>query len=229
MCGVALLRAWPRPRLGAGVPQSAVITAANGELLRVTLAADAQYRIWTPLEQMPARLPKAVVLYEDRWFYWHPGVNPIALLRAAFGNMRGGRRVGASTITMQLARRLYRIDTRSAPGKLRQIAAAMGLELRYSKREILEAYLNLAPYGGNVQGAGAPIVTTSDGRSDPIVWMVGAEGDDRLHGFKGDTGDPLPAADAGVRMTGLQHFQTLIAAKDRLYVSAEGRVYAFAF
>jgi hypothetical protein len=82
---------------------------------------------------------------------------------------------------------------------------------------------------GSVQGAGAPIVTTSDGRSDPIVWMVGAEGDDRLHGFKGDTGEPLPAADTGVRMAGLQHFQTLIAAKDRLYVTAAGRVYAFAF
>jgi hypothetical protein len=82
---------------------------------------------------------------------------------------------------------------------------------------------------GSVQGAGAPIVTTSDGRFDPIVWMVGAEGDDRLHGFKGDTGEPLAAGDAGARMTGLQHFQTLIAAGDRLYVTAEGRVYAFAF
>lgn len=82
---------------------------------------------------------------------------------------------------------------------------------------------------GSVQGAGAPIVTTSDGRADPIVWMVGAEGDDRLHGFRGDTGEPLVAGDAAVRMTGLQHFQTLIAARDRLYVTAEGRVYAFGF
>jgi hypothetical protein len=81
----------------------------------------------------------------------------------------------------------------------------------------------------SVQGAGAPIVTTSDGRADPIVWMVGAEGDDRLHGFRGDTGEPLAAGDAAVRMTGLQHFQTLIAARDRLYVTAEGRVYAFGF
>jgi hypothetical protein len=82
---------------------------------------------------------------------------------------------------------------------------------------------------GSVQGAGAPIVTTSDGRADPIVWMVGAEGDDRLHGFKGDTGEPLPAGEAGMRMPGLQHFQTLIAARDHLYVTAEGRVFAFAF
>jgi len=70
-------------------------------------------------------------------------------------------------------------------------------------------------------GRRRPIVTTGDGRFDPIVWMVGAEGDDRLHGFKGDTGEPLSAGDAGVRMSGLQHFQTLIAAGDRLYVTAE--------
>jgi len=80
---------------------------------------------------------------------------------------------------------------------------------------------------GAVRGGGSPIVTTTDGRSNPIVWMVGAEGDNRLHGFRGDTGAPLPKAD--LAMTGLRHFQTLIAARDRLYVGADGRVYAFAF
>ena len=81
---------------------------------------------------------------------------------------------------------------------------------------------------GKVSGAGSPIVTTSDGTSDPIVWMVGAEGDNRLHGFKGDTGEPLLPA-AGPAMVGLRHFQTLIATRDRLYVGADGRIYAFAF
>jgi outer membrane protein assembly factor BamB len=79
---------------------------------------------------------------------------------------------------------------------------------------------------GGVRGAGSPIVTTSDGHSDPIVWMVGAEGDNRLHAFRGDTGEPLGASQA---LTGLRHFQTLIAAGDRLYVGADGRIYAFAF
>lgn len=83
---------------------------------------------------------------------------------------------------------------------------------------------------GALNGEGAPIVTTTDGRSDPIVWVVGAEGDNRLHGFRGDTGEPLFAgggkADA---MSGLHHFQTLIAAGGRLYVAADGRVYVFAF
>jgi hypothetical protein len=75
-------------------------------------------------------------------------------------------------------------------------------------------------------GAGAPIVTTTDGRSEPIVWIVGAEGDNRLHAFKGETGETLLASSP---MTGLRHFQTLIAAGERLYVGADDRIYAFAF
>jgi hypothetical protein len=77
-----------------------------------------------------------------------------------------------------------------------------------------------------VRGRGAAIVTTTDGHSDPIVWILGAEGDDRLHAFKGDSSEPLFASDA---LSGLRHFQTLIATPDRLYVGADGRVYAFAF
>jgi hypothetical protein len=81
---------------------------------------------------------------------------------------------------------------------------------------------------GALRGAGAPIVTTTDGHSNPVVWIVGAEGDDQLHGFKGDTGEPL-FIDRGDVMHGLHHFQSLIATEDRLYVSADGQVYAFVF
>jgi membrane peptidoglycan carboxypeptidase len=81
---------------------------------------------------------------------------------------------------------------------------------------------------GAVRGAGSPIVTTTDGNSNPIVWILGAEGDNRLHGFRGDTGEPLFNG-PGEAMTGLRHFQTLIATKNRLYVGADGRVYAFSF
>src|SRR5215471_9964194 len=80
-----------------------------------------------------------------------------------------------------------------------------------------------------VRGASSPIVTTTDGQSEPIVWVVGAEGDGRLHGFRGDNGEPLFDGSAGPVMAGLHHFQTLIATKDRLYVGADRRVYAFAF
>ena len=83
---------------------------------------------------------------------------------------------------------------------------------------------------GALRGEGAPIVTTTDGRSNPIVWVLGAEGDDRLHGFRGDNGEPLFAGGGPKEaMTGLRHFQTLLAADDRLYVGADGRLYAFAF
>jgi hypothetical protein len=79
---------------------------------------------------------------------------------------------------------------------------------------------------GAFKGEGSPIVTTTDGRANPIVWIVGAEGDGQLHGYRGDTAETLFT---GNPMTGLRHFQTLLAAGDRLYVGADGRIYAFAF
>ncbi|HWZ67435.1 MAG TPA: hypothetical protein VNW89_06390, partial [Stellaceae bacterium] len=83
---------------------------------------------------------------------------------------------------------------------------------------------------GAFRGEGSPIVTTTDGRANPIVWIVGAEGDGLLHGYRGDTGEPLfTGGGSGNAMTGLRHFQTLLAAGDRLYVGADDRIYAFAF
>lgn len=152
---LALPRWLPHPSLASQVSSSRSVTAADGELLRLTLARDDQFRLWTPLSDITPSLQMAVILYEDRWFYWHPGVNPLSLLRAAGTTVFGQRRIGGSTLTMQLARRLYRIDSRSMIGKLQQIGAAIWLEWRYSKREILEAYLNTAPFGGNVEGVGA--------------------------------------------------------------------------
>jgi penicillin-binding protein 1C len=152
---VALLRLWPHQPLAERVPLSTAVWSADGELLRVTLAADDQYRLWPPLSQMSPVLKEAFLIKEDRWFYWHPGVNPVSLVRAATRTSLGRGRQGGSTLTMQLARLLYRQDTRTPAGKLRQIGTALWLEARCSKREIFEAYLNLAPFGGNVQGAGA--------------------------------------------------------------------------
>jgi hypothetical protein len=77
---------------------------------------------------------------------------------------------------------------------------------------------------GALDGAGAPIVTTTDGRANPIVWVLGAEGDNRLHGFRGDNGEALFTS---APLVGLRHFQTLIAADNRLFVGADGRLYAF--
>ena len=149
------IRLYPGSSLRDVVPQSTSIWSADGELLRVTLAADGQYRLWTPLRDMSPALVSAFRLKEDRWFYWHPGVNPFALVRAARRTWSGAGRQGGSTLTMQLARLIYRLNTKTPGGKLKQCAAALWLEARYSKRSILEAYLNLAPFGGNIQGVGA--------------------------------------------------------------------------
>lgn len=94
----------------------------------------------------------AVVRYEDRFFHSHPGVNPLSIGRAAWSTLTGTRRIGGSTITMQLARRLQGLDTRSWRGKLEQMLWALRYDMHYTKDEILTAYLTLTPYGGNVEG-----------------------------------------------------------------------------
>ncbi|TAJ68159.1 MAG: penicillin-binding protein 1C [Variovorax sp.] len=152
---LALLRLWPHAPLSETVGSSRAVYARGGELLRLTLAADEQYRLWVPLARISPTLIDAVLLYEDRRFYAHPGVNPAALVRSAWRIASGERRQGGSTLTMQLARRLYGIDSRTAGGKVAQIAAALWIEARHGKREILEAYLNTAPYGGNIEGVQA--------------------------------------------------------------------------
>jgi len=152
---LARFSALPKPPLSSHYPKSTAIYARHGELLRLTLASDGQFRLWTPLSQIPAPLRTAALLYEDRWFYRHPGFNPWALARAAWATLASSGRQGGSTITMQLSRQLYRIDRRSYLGKLSQIALALWLELCYSKDEILEAYLNGVSYGGNIVGIGA--------------------------------------------------------------------------
>ena len=154
LAALVLLRVWPHASLEARVPLSTGVWSADGEVLRVTLASDDQYRLWVPLEEIAPVYLETVLLKEDRWFYWHPGVNPVALTRAATRTF-GGDRQGGSTLTMQLARLLYRMNTKTLTGKAKQIAAALWLERRYSKHDLLEAYVNLAPFGGNIEGVGA--------------------------------------------------------------------------
>ena len=83
---------------------------------------------------------------------------------------------------------------------------------------------------GALSGRGSPIVTTTDGRANPIVWILGAEGDNRLHGYRGDTGEPLfDGGGPGDKLAGLHHFQDLLPAGGRLYIGADDRLYAFSF
>jgi penicillin-binding protein 1C len=143
------------PALLQGIAFSRAVYDRNEVLMRLTLSSDDKYRLYVPLSDISPLLVQAVLLHEDRYFYDHPGVNPVALARALWHHVAGGGRGGASTLTMQLARLRYGIDSRTIPGKLWQMLEAVRIELHYSKKEILEAYLNLAPYGTNIEGAGA--------------------------------------------------------------------------
>ncbi len=145
-----------RPSLQEGISSSQAVYDRDGHLLRLTLSSDQKYRLWLPLAQMAPEIIESTLLLEDRHFRSHLGVNPVSALRAAWQTyFSGGRRVGGSTLTMQLARIKYGMVSRSPRGKLAQMARSLWLELLYSKDEILEAYLNLVPYGGNIEGVGA--------------------------------------------------------------------------
>src|SRR5438067_7508017 len=159
LLGMTAWFAWlllPKPPLLDGISFSQCVRDRNGKLLRVTLSADQKFRIWTPLEDISADLIDATLRYEDKYYAHHPGVNPLALARCALDLLRFHRvTAGGSTITMQLARLRFHLHTRNISGKLEQIIRSVELERHYSKNEILEAYLNLAPYGRNIEGAGA--------------------------------------------------------------------------
>lgn len=130
---------------------STVVLDQQGEILRVFLN-DAQQWCFPPTDSIPAKLKAAVIHYEDRQFYRHWGVNPLAILRALKQNISAGEIVsGASTITMQVAR-LMKPKSRTYPNKLLEMLQSLKMELKYSKDEILSLYLNHAPYGGNIVG-----------------------------------------------------------------------------
>jgi len=137
-----------------GVSFSREVYDRNGKLLRLTLSGDEQYRAYRPLKQIDEKLRQAVILSEDRYFRYHWGINPISLVRAAF-SLNQSRPYGASTITMQMVRLRDKIYTKSFAGKIWQMIRATEAEFLYSKNQILEAYLNLTPYGANIEGVGA--------------------------------------------------------------------------
>ncbi|WP_392564066.1 penicillin-binding protein 1C [Orbus wheelerorum] len=150
------VRLYPHAALSQSLTFSNTYYDEHNKLLRITLADDERYRLWTPLEEISSNVIDGLLLHEDRWFYYHPGFNPISLTRAFFATyLGGGNRQGASTITMQLARMHWKLNTKTIEGKLIQLARAIELELMYSKHDILEAYLNYAPFGRNIESVGA--------------------------------------------------------------------------
>lgn len=153
---VGLLLAFcPKPTLYGDVSFSSLVEDRNGVLLRLALADDDRYRLKLALDDIAPAAVDATLLYEDQHFRSHVGFDVVALIRAAWSTyVARDRVIGGSTITMQLARLRFNLDTRSIGGKLQQIARAVQLERHYSKDQILETYLNLVPYGGNIEGIG---------------------------------------------------------------------------
>jgi penicillin-binding protein 1C len=134
------------------IEYSTIITDDKGEVVNAFLTRDQQWRMKTELNEISPLLKKTIIEKEDKYFYSHPGVNPFAMARAFTKNIVKGKRTsGASTITMQVARALEP-KRRTYFNKLIEMFRAFQLEWKYSKDDILQMYVNLLPYGGNVQG-----------------------------------------------------------------------------
>ncbi|MBI1782991.1 MAG: transglycosylase domain-containing protein, partial [Sphingobacteriales bacterium] len=134
------------------IEYSTIITDNKGEVIHAFLTKDEKWRMKTELDEISPLLKKTIVEKEDRYFYYHPGVNLVAVIRALGKNIfRMKRTSGASTITMQVAK-LLEPSKRTYGAKLVEMFRAFQLEWKYSKDEILQLYLNLVPYGGNIEG-----------------------------------------------------------------------------
>ncbi len=154
-CFYVLLRALPLPIQKLKGDYSTAYLASDGSLLRLNLSKSGKYRLPLKLEDISPQVVQGFTAYEDRWFYWHYGVNPVALARALYLDLSRRKAVtGASTITMQVAKLIDR-RPRTLWAKMIEAFRAMQLEARYSKKQILEFYLNSVPMGGNIEGVGA--------------------------------------------------------------------------
>ncbi|EBP3999598.1 peptidoglycan glycosyltransferase PbpC, partial [Salmonella enterica subsp. enterica] len=144
---------WPLPL--NEVHPARVVVAHDGTPLWRFADAGGIWRYPVTIEEVSPRYLEALINYEDRWFWQHPGVNPFSVARAAWQDLTAGRVIsGGSTLTMQVAR-LLDPHPRTFGGKIRQLWRALQLEWHLSKRDILTLYLNRAPFGGTLQGIGA--------------------------------------------------------------------------
>jgi penicillin-binding protein 1C len=151
-CGAWVTSLGPPP-LGKNLDTSHVVLDREGRLLRAYATSEGRWRLPATVKDVDPRFLRMLFAYEDKRFYEHYGVDPMAMARAVAQFAGSGHIVsGGSTITMQVARLLEPREHRSFGAKLRQITRALELEYALSKNEILSLYLTLAPYGGNLEG-----------------------------------------------------------------------------
>jgi penicillin-binding protein 1C len=162
----------PLPRFMA--PLSTVVEARDGTLLGARIAEDGQWR-FPATEQISGKFEKSLLTFEDSWFYYHPGINPVSIFRALKNNIKAGEVVsGGSTITMQVARISRGNRKRSYAEKVIEILSALKLELLRSKKNILRLYVSNAPFGGNTVGLEAAAWRYTGKSSADITWAEAA-------------------------------------------------------
>jgi len=149
---LAALQWWPLPERLDNTPYATLMLDRHGRLLDARIAEDQQWR-FVPVAQLPDKYEQALLLFEDKRFYRHPGIDPLAIARAMRLNLEAGRVVsGGSTLSMQLARLLRDDPPRTLTEKAREALLALQLEWHFSKPEILVHYASRAPFGGNIVG-----------------------------------------------------------------------------
>ena len=153
---VLYARSLPPLDLSAAADRSTVVLDREGKLLRPFLTSDGRWKLPVTSEDVDPRYLAMLKAFEDKRFDDHPGIDPLGMLRAAGQMLTNGRVVsGGSTLTMQVARLLEPREERTLAAKLRQAARAVELERRFDKAGILDLYLTLAPFGGNLEGVRA--------------------------------------------------------------------------
>ena len=162
----------PMPRFK--VPESTVVEARDGTLLGARIADDGQWR-FPGNDTIPDKFEKALLTFEDKYFYWHPGINLVSVARAFTDNIRAGKIVsGGSTITMQVSRIARGNRQRTYPEKIVEMLSALKLEIFRSKKNILKMYVSNAPFGGNTVGLEAAAWRYTGKSPEGITWAEAA-------------------------------------------------------
>jgi penicillin-binding protein 1C len=165
----------PLPEPVFGGDYSTVVLDEEGEILRAFLSSGGQWYFPPEVDmEVPYKLKRAILLFEDRHFYSHPGVNPFSMVRALWQFVTSGRvKSGGSTISMQVIRLAFK-RKRSVWSKFIEMFQAIKLERRYSKEEILKMYVSHAPYGGNIVGYHAASLKYFHKKPGELTWSQAA-------------------------------------------------------